>query len=84
MFNKPRSVITGKVHPAEGAEMVWVFSTKDSLKSGLVNGQFYFDVMPGVYKLVVDAKDPYKDVLLDNLAVKAEETLDVGEIILKQ
>lgn len=82
--SKPKSAITGKVSPIDGADIVWVLSTKDSLKSGLSNGQFYFDVVPGVYKLIVDAKEPYKDVLLENLAIKADETLDVGEIVLKQ
>ncbi len=83
-FLKVKTAKTGRVSPADGADIVWVVSEKDSLKAGISEGQFYFDVKPGVYKLVVDAKDPYKDVLLENLAVKAEETLDVGEIILKQ
>lgn len=79
-----KTTIIGKVNPADGADMVWVLNEKDSLKSGVSEGQFYFDVKPGAYKLVVDAKQPYKDVLLDNLVVKLDETLDVGEIILKQ
>ncbi len=81
---KIKTVITGRVSPMDGAESVWVFSTTDSLRTGLSSGQFYFDLKPGTYKLIVDAKDPYKDVLLDNLVVKSEEILDVGQIILKQ
>lgn len=79
-----KSVITGRVSPMDAAEAVWVLSNTDSLRSGLSSGQFAFDLKPGTYKLIVDAKDPYKDVLLDNIVVKAEETVDVGEIILKQ
>ena len=79
-----KTVILGKVVPADGAELVWVLGEKDSLKSVLIEGNFQFDVRPGMYKLVVDAKQPYKDVMLDNLLVRADETLDVGEIVLKQ
>ena len=50
--------------------------------NGLIWGKV--EVRPGMYKLVVDAKQPYKDVMLDNLVVRADETLDVGEIVLKQ
>ena len=79
-----KTVILGKVVPADGGELVWVLGEKDSLKSVLIDGNFQFDVRPGIYKLVVDAKQPYKDVMLDNLVVRADETLDVGEIVLKQ
>jgi hypothetical protein len=33
---------------------------------------------------VIDAKAPYKDVVMDNLNVTENEVLDVGEIVLKQ
>lgn len=79
-----KTVILGRVVPADGAELVWVLGEKDSLKSVLIEGNFQFEVRPGMYKLVVDAKQPYKDVMLDNLVVRADETLDVGEIVLKQ
>jgi hypothetical protein len=34
--------------------------------------------------VIVDAKDPYKDVTLENLEVKQDQALDVGEIVLQQ
>ena len=83
-FAGTKTVILGKVNPPDGAELVWVLGEKDSLKSGISSGQFYFDVKPGKYKLLVDALPPYKDVLLENLVVAQDETIDVGEIILKQ
>src|SRR5688500_18730650 len=82
--DRGRTAIVGKVNPGDAAEMVWLLGEKDSLKTGLSEGQFYFDTKPGTYRLVVDAKAPYKDAFLENLVVKSEETLDVGEIILKQ
>jgi hypothetical protein len=79
-----KTIIIGKIRPADGAEMVWVVGEKDSLKASISQGQFYFEVKPGTYKLIVDALPPYQDVLLENLLVHQDETLDVGEIILKQ
>jgi hypothetical protein len=34
--------------------------------------------------VIVDAKDPYKDVTLENLEVKQDQPLDVGEIVLQK
>ena len=83
-FLNPKTAIVGRVNPTDGAETVWLMGERDSLKTGVSDGQFYFDVKPGAYKLMVQARPPYKDVTLDNLVVKQEEILDVGEIILKQ
>lgn len=83
-FQKPRTAIIGRINPPDGSDAVWVVGEKDSLKTNAVEGQFYFEVRAGNYKLVVDAKAPYKDAVLDNLSIKQEETLDVGEITLKQ
>ena len=83
-FDKAKTAIVGRINPTDAGEAVWVIGANDSLKTGVSMGQFSFDVKPGVYKLVVDARDPYKDVLLENLQVKQDEILDVGEIPLKQ
>jgi hypothetical protein len=76
--------ITGRVSPANGADIVWVIGAKDSLSGPVVSGIFSLVVDPGIYKLIVDARSPYKDVLLDNLKIKQNQSLDVGEIILQQ
>ena len=78
------SSITGKVSPAEGAELIWAISATDSIKFTVTSGNFSAQVKPGTFKLIVDAKAPYKDVLLDNLEIKENQVLDVGEIILQQ
>jgi hypothetical protein len=79
-----RSMITGRVSPADGVELVWIISGKDTAKSPTSSGQFSMEVKPGVHQLIVDAKSPYKDVIMDNLMVTENEVLDVGEITLKQ
>ena len=83
-LSNSRTAIVGRVSPADGVDLVWLMGEKDSLKTSVSEGQFFFEVKPGAYKLLVAAKAPYKDVTMDNLVVKSEETLDVGEIILKQ
>lgn len=83
-FNQKKTSIVGRVNPVDAAEVVWVTSSTDSAKSVVSMGQFSFDVKPGTYKLIIDAREPYKDVLLENLQVKQDQTLDVGEIPLKQ
>ena len=79
-----QSSITGRVSPAEGAESIWAISSTDSIKVGIASGNFSAQVKPGTFKILVDAKAPYKDVLLDNLEVKENQVFDVGEIILQQ
>lgn len=79
-----QSAITGRISPANGADVIWVIGEKDSVRAVVSSGNFSVMVKPGTYKIIVDAKDPFKDVLLDNLDVKANEPLDVGEIILQQ
>lgn len=84
-FGHFQSAIVGSVSPADGVESVWAVSKTDSVKAVLINtGSFSMTVRPGVYKLIVDAKSPYKDVVLPNVDVKEDQPMDVGEIVLKQ
>ncbi len=79
-----QSAITGRISPANAAETVWVIGVRDSIRAGVASGNFSVAVKAGTYKLLVDAKEPFKDVLLDNLDVKENQALDIGEIILQQ
>jgi hypothetical protein len=81
---KIQASVTGKVSPADAVDAVWVLSATDSVRAGISGGNFSAQVKPGIHKLLVDAKVPYRDVLLDNLDVKDKQVLDVGEIILQQ
>lgn len=76
--------ITGRISPPEGSDFVWVLGATDSLRAGVAGGNFSLQVKPGNYKLFVNAKTPYKSAWLGNLAVKENQVLDVGEIILQK
>ncbi len=82
-FISPETGISGKVTPQDGAESVWAIGT-DSTKGIINSGNFSIQVKPGTYKVFLDAKDPYKDVSLENLEVRDGQPLDVGEIVLQK
>lgn len=80
----PQTVISGSVLPANGTESIWAIGAKDSARAVILNtGAFSITVRSGAYKLVVDAKAPYKDLVLD-LDVKADQPMDVGQIVLQK
>ena len=83
-FHKIQTAITGRVTPVDGATAAWAISGKDSATSNIVNGSFSFAVKPGLYKVIVDAAEPYKDAILENISVKDGQTVDVGEIVLQR
>jgi len=84
LVESPQTVISGSVLPADGTESIWAVGAKDSARAVIINtGAFSITVKSGAYKLVVDAKAPYKDLVLD-LDVKADQPLDVGQIVLQK
>ena len=84
-FSQPQSAaIVGKISPADGALSVWAISGTDSIRGAIAAGSFSLPVKNGIYKVIVDARDPYKDVLLDNVEVKLDKPVDVGEIVLQK
>jgi hypothetical protein len=84
LIESPQTVISGSVLPADGTESIWAVGAKDSARATILNtGAFSISVKSGVYKLVVDAKAPYKDLVLD-LDVKADQPMDVGQIVLQK
>jgi hypothetical protein len=85
-FNNLQKVgIKGKVTPAESATKVWAISSTDTLKATITEGAFQFnDVKEGVYRIIVEAKPPYKHSAKDSVVVSGAETTDVGEIALQQ
>ncbi len=77
-----QSGIIGKVSPPDGAEIVWAIGTTDTTRGAVSSGGFSLQVKPGTYKLIVTAKAPFKDVVLENLEV-GNRPLDIGEIVLQ-
>lgn len=84
-FGKARTSIVGRVNPPDAAQSIWAISSTDSAQATTtMQGEFSMDVKPGIYKIIIDAREPYKDILLENREVKADQVLDLGEIPLKQ
>jgi hypothetical protein len=76
--------IGGTVVPADGAIYVWAIQNRDTVKAVPVNGQFNLPVANGVWKVIVDSKDPYKDVLIENVQVNDGKETNLGEIRLQR
>ena len=77
---KFQTSIVGRVNPVGGANVVWAVSGHDSTASNIVNGAFSFEAKQGIYRVVIDGVEPYKDAVLENIKVKDGQTVDVGEI----
>jgi len=77
--------VKGTVSPAEGATRAWIISATDTLKTDVNAGAFEIpDVKPGTYKVIIEAKPPYKNVAKDGITVTDGQTTEVGEIKLAQ
>ncbi|HVU95627.1 MAG TPA: carboxypeptidase-like regulatory domain-containing protein [Puia sp.] len=73
--------IRGTVTPAEGGVRAWAESATDTVRAPIVNGSYEIaDVKPGAYKIVIEAKPPYRNIAKDGIIVSDGQTADVGEI----
>jgi hypothetical protein len=78
------TIIKGRIDPIDAAVEVWAISGTDTLKVGITDGGFTINVKPGIYKVVIVAKVPYKDVIKDDVQVADGNTTDIGTIKLQQ
>ena len=77
--------IMGKISPADAAASVSLVAGTDTLKAQLSQGAFVFsNLKQGVYTVWIMANAPYKDALIEKVAVKDSATTDLGEIKLQQ
>lgn len=77
--------IKGKVNPADAAIQVWALSSADTVKAPVSNGMFELvGVKPGTYKLIVEAKPPYKNAAKEGVVVTEGGAVDAGEIMLQK
>jgi|SRR5688572_33489536 hypothetical protein len=77
--------IKGLVNPADGATNAWAVSATDTLKATIDKGTFSIaDAPPGTYRVIIEAKPPYKNAAKDGVTVTEGQTTDVGEIKLEQ
>lgn len=79
------SGIKGTITPADAVvTYVWAISGKDSVKVTPDKGMFTLATKAGTWKVIVDAAEPNKDAVLENVIVKEGAITDVGEIQLPQ
>jgi hypothetical protein len=77
--------IRGTVSPAEGGVRAWAESASDTLKTPIVNGAFEIgDAKPGTYKIIIEAKPPYRNAAKDGIMVSDGQASDAGEIKLEK
>lgn len=82
--NFQTSGISGRVSPKDAAEIVWAIQGVDSIRTVPANGVFMLEVKPGIYKVIIDAKQPFKDVMVESIEVISGKTTDLGEIKISQ
>ncbi len=77
--------VKGTVNPPDGATRAWLLSSTDTLRTEINQGAFEIkDVKPGTYRVIIEAKPPYKNIAKDGVTVTDGQTSDVGEIKLSQ
>jgi hypothetical protein len=73
--------IRGTITPVDAGVQAWAESATDTLKVPIVNGAFEFtNAKPGAYKIVIEAKAPYRNIAKDGLLVTDGQATDAGEI----
>jgi hypothetical protein len=77
--------IKGKVSPAWYGVNAWAISANDTLYTSISDGSFEFpNAEPGVYKIIIEARSPYRHMEKDGIVVKEGQAVDVGEFALQK
>lgn len=77
--------IKGTVTPADGAVRAWALSGTDTLKATIDKGSYEITgAKAGTYRVIIEAKPPYKNVAKDGVTVVDGQPTDAGEIKLEQ
>jgi hypothetical protein len=77
--------IRGTVSPADGGVRAWAESYTDTLKAPIINGSYEIaGLKPGTYKVIIEAKPPYRNAAKDGVMVSDGQSSDAGEIRLEK
>ena len=77
--------IHGTVSPPEGGIQAWAESASDTLKAPIINGSYDIaGAKPGTYKIIIEAKPPYRNAAKDGVMVSDGQASDAGEIRLEK
>ena len=76
--NPPASSIQGKVSPGWYAVNAWAISATDTLYTTVTDGNFDFlNAKPGVYRIIIEARSPYRHIAKDNVIVREGQETDL-------
>lgn len=76
--NPPAPSIKGKVSPAWYAVHAWAINDKDTLYTTIDDGSFEFpNARPGIYRIIIEARSPYRHMAKDGVVVKDGEGTEV-------
>lgn len=74
----PATSIKGKVSPAWYAVHAWAISESDTLYTTITDGGFDFtNARPGVYRIIIEARSPYRHMVKEGVVVKDGEETDI-------
>ena len=77
--------IKGTVVPADGASRAWALSATDTFRGSITNGAYEIkDIKPGSYRVIIEARPPYKNAAKDSVVVMDGQASEVGEIKLER
>jgi hypothetical protein len=66
------------VSPAWYAVHAWAISESDTLYTSVTDGSFDFtNARPGVYRIIIEARSPYRHMAKDGVVVKDGEETDI-------
>ncbi len=73
--------IRGTVMPIDAGVQVWAESVTDTLKAPILNGSYEItEAKAGTYKIIIEAKPPYRNIAKDGIMVSDGQAADAGEI----
>jgi hypothetical protein len=78
------SGIKGKVTPHDAVSSILAIHENDSIKIVPSKGVFNIKSKPGVYKIFMATREPYKDSLMEAVLVSDNNTTDLGEINIRR
>ncbi|MGZ3881605.1 MAG: carboxypeptidase-like regulatory domain-containing protein [Flavisolibacter sp.] len=79
------ALLKGKITPAFYAINAWAISKHDTLYTSVEDGSFAFPINePGTYKIIIEARSPYRSFEKDGVVVKEGEQTDLGPLSLKK
>lgn len=76
--NQPAATIKGTVTPAWYGVHAWAVSKTDTLYTTITDGNFEFtNAEPGEYRIIIEARPPYRNLAKDGIVVKDGQPTDV-------